>query len=202
MQKRQFNNGCHSPVPVPMLVPNPVVEAKVLIGDRDAEDTTDLSDAASDYGDIDTVPTANTILIENKTIIGGKNAILNDTKTEDDILTDENVHKENVEIEETPEDVKCEKKPEDVKFDKQPKNDTFVTTKPEDVKFEIKSEDVKFECKVDDDIISEDGSTDDKEMIEEKEAVFSRFLEEKLETKNDVLINNSRTSSKKSPKKC
>lgn len=44
-----------SPVPVPMLVPNPTSEAKVLIGDREAEDTTDLSDAGSDVEDTESV---------------------------------------------------------------------------------------------------------------------------------------------------
>ncbi|KAF5289894.1 hypothetical protein FQA39_LY14956 [Lamprigera yunnana] len=55
LQKRQFT-GNASPIPVPMLVPNPTVEAKVLIGDRDAEDTTDLSDAGSDYEDEKVTP--------------------------------------------------------------------------------------------------------------------------------------------------
>ncbi|KAK5646149.1 hypothetical protein RI129_004613 [Pyrocoelia pectoralis] len=54
LQKRQFT-GTASPVPVPMLVPNPTNEAKVLIGDREADDTTDLSDAGSEYGDADGV---------------------------------------------------------------------------------------------------------------------------------------------------
>ncbi|XP_031344890.1 uncharacterized protein LOC116171966 isoform X3 [Photinus pyralis] len=47
LQRRQFA-GSASPIPVPMLVPNPTVVAKVLIGDREADDTTDLSDAASE----------------------------------------------------------------------------------------------------------------------------------------------------------
>ncbi|CAG4950579.1 unnamed protein product [Parnassius apollo] len=38
-------------VPVPMLVPNSNTEYRALIGDRDAEDTTDLSDNASDAED-------------------------------------------------------------------------------------------------------------------------------------------------------
>lgn len=75
-----------------MLVPNPTSEAKVLIGDRDAEDTTDLSDAASDFGDTEIVPGINTILVESKTIIGGKNeqnSISDDSNTDDSELRQE-----------------------------------------------------------------------------------------------------------------
>ena len=35
-----------SPVPVPMLVPNPSEEFRALIGDRDAEEVSDLSDCS------------------------------------------------------------------------------------------------------------------------------------------------------------
>lgn len=74
MQKRKFG-GTASPVPVPMLVPNPTIEAKVLIGDRDAEDTTDLSDAGSDFGDVEVAQGRESILVESKTVIGGKNLL-------------------------------------------------------------------------------------------------------------------------------
>jgi hypothetical protein len=36
----------HSPIPVPMLVPNPSEEFKARIGDRDAEEVSDLSDCS------------------------------------------------------------------------------------------------------------------------------------------------------------
>lgn len=109
-----------------MLVPNPTVEAKVLIGDREADDTTDLSDAASDYGDLETVPSVNAVLVESKTIIGGKNVI--------DIIPDTNL----------------------------------------------------------DETISEDGSTDVRDLIVEKDEVMSKYLESgNVETMNDTLINNT-----------
>lgn len=38
------NNYHHHPVPVPMLVPNPCEVARPLIGDRDADETSELSD--------------------------------------------------------------------------------------------------------------------------------------------------------------
>nr|CAI5826659.1 unnamed protein product [Callosobruchus analis] len=75
LQKRQFQ-GTHSPVPVPMLVPNPTTEAKVLIGDKEVEETSDLSDVASDYGEAESVPGRTSLLIESKTVIGGKNVLL------------------------------------------------------------------------------------------------------------------------------
>ena len=36
----------HSPMPVPMLVPNPSEEFKARIGDRDVEEVSDLSDCS------------------------------------------------------------------------------------------------------------------------------------------------------------
>ncbi|KAF5291019.1 hypothetical protein FQR65_LT11472 [Abscondita terminalis] len=74
LQKRHFA-GTASPIPVPMLVPNPTTEAKVLIGDREAEDTSDLSDIGSDYGETEKAPRIESLLIDSKTIIGGKNII-------------------------------------------------------------------------------------------------------------------------------
>lgn len=38
------NNYHHHPVPVPMLVPNPCEVTRPLIGDRDADETSELSD--------------------------------------------------------------------------------------------------------------------------------------------------------------
>lgn len=76
MQRKKFA-GTSSPIPVPMLVPNPSTDAKVFIGDREADDTTDLSDAASDYDDdqseSESAPSLETILVKSKTVIGGKN---------------------------------------------------------------------------------------------------------------------------------
>lgn len=72
LQKRKYTSS-NSPVPVPMLVPNPTTEAKVFIGDREAENTSDLSDVASDYEEVEATPTMNAILVDSKTVIGGKN---------------------------------------------------------------------------------------------------------------------------------
>lgn len=77
LQKRKFTS-CNSPVPVPMLVPNPTTEAKVFIGDKEAENTSDLSDVASDYEEVEVAPTINSILVDSKTVIGGKNLVVFD----------------------------------------------------------------------------------------------------------------------------
>lgn len=87
LQKRR-NISSHSPVPVPMLVPNPINDAKVMIGNQTAEDTTDLSDAASDFGDMEMAPSVETLLIDSKTVIGGKNAI-EVIRTENEIISDD-----------------------------------------------------------------------------------------------------------------
>jgi hypothetical protein len=68
LQKRQFS-GTHSPIPVPMLVPNPLTSAKVLIGDKEVDETSDLSDAASDCADDIDSPTRN-LLIDSSIVIG------------------------------------------------------------------------------------------------------------------------------------
>lgn len=47
----------------------------MLIGDREAEDTSDLSDVASEYGETETAPAINSILVDSKTVIGGKNLL-------------------------------------------------------------------------------------------------------------------------------
>ncbi|GJQ67595.1 hypothetical protein Trydic_g8400 [Trypoxylus dichotomus] len=90
-QKRTLTNSS-SPVPVPMLVPNPITEAKVLIGDKEAEE---FSDRDSDYGDPEVVPDIKNILVNSKTIIGGKNPTLSIDETDNlfhstDILPAEN----------------------------------------------------------------------------------------------------------------
>ncbi|CAG9854521.1 unnamed protein product [Phyllotreta striolata] len=77
LQKRQFQGGTHSPVPVPMLVPNPTTEAKVLIGDKEVDETSDLSDVESEFGDTEIVPTRHSVLVDSKSIIGGKNILQN-----------------------------------------------------------------------------------------------------------------------------
>lgn len=59
-------------VPVPMLIPNSNTEYRALIGDRDAEDTTDLSEAGSETDDNPT--DIKQMLVNSKTIIGGKNS--------------------------------------------------------------------------------------------------------------------------------
>ncbi|KAK4879365.1 hypothetical protein RN001_007511 [Aquatica leii] len=74
LQKRHLT-GSSTSTPVPMLVPNPISEAKVLIGDREADDTSDLSDIGSDYEDTGKAIGIESLLVDSKTIIGGKNPI-------------------------------------------------------------------------------------------------------------------------------
>lgn len=50
---------------------------QVLIGDKEVDDTSDLSDIASDYGDPEPIPGRQSLLVESKTIIGGKNPLRN-----------------------------------------------------------------------------------------------------------------------------
>lgn len=47
----------------------------MLIGDKEVDETSDLSDIASDYGETEIVPRTQSILVESKTIIGGKNPL-------------------------------------------------------------------------------------------------------------------------------
>ncbi|KRT85760.1 hypothetical protein AMK59_2016 [Oryctes borbonicus] len=86
-QKRRLTNSS-SPVPVPMLVPNPITEAKVLIGDKEAEE---FSDRDSDYGDPEVVPDIKNILVNSKTIIGGKNPALAVDETDNGSHSSEDV---------------------------------------------------------------------------------------------------------------
>ncbi|XP_066246028.1 uncharacterized protein [Euwallacea similis] len=73
LQKRKFQ-GTNSPVPVPMLVPNPSDEAKVLIGDKPLDDTSDLSDVGSAYEECIQPNTTHSLLVQSKNIIGGGKA--------------------------------------------------------------------------------------------------------------------------------
>ncbi|XP_028167321.1 uncharacterized protein LOC114357751 isoform X1 [Ostrinia furnacalis] len=61
-------------VPVPMLVPNSNTEYRALIGDRDADDTTDLSDNASDQEEEPDEQYKSDIkkVLDSKHVIGGK----------------------------------------------------------------------------------------------------------------------------------
>ncbi|XP_050680452.1 uncharacterized protein LOC126976256 isoform X3 [Leptidea sinapis] len=60
-------------VPVPMLVPNSNTEYRVLIGDRDADDTTDLSDNGSETEDQDAEYKSDIKkVLDSKHVIGGK----------------------------------------------------------------------------------------------------------------------------------
>ncbi|KAL1497122.1 hypothetical protein ABEB36_008132 [Hypothenemus hampei] len=70
LQRRKFH-GSHSPVAVPMLVPNPSSEAKVLIGDQPLDDTSDLSDIGSDYEEAIQPTRLHTLMVQSKNIIGG-----------------------------------------------------------------------------------------------------------------------------------
>ncbi|XP_066151682.1 uncharacterized protein [Euwallacea fornicatus] len=73
LQKRKFQ-GTNSPVPVPMLVPNPSDDAKVLIGDKPLDDTSDLSDVGSAYEEYIQPNTTHSLLVQSKNIIGGGKA--------------------------------------------------------------------------------------------------------------------------------
>ncbi|CAH3970682.1 unnamed protein product [Pieris brassicae] len=69
-QKKKIKNI--QSVPVPMLVPNSNTEYRVLIGDRDADDTTDLSDNASDTEENETYQSDIKKVLESKHVIGSK----------------------------------------------------------------------------------------------------------------------------------
>lgn len=74
-------------VPVPMLVPNSNTEYRALIGDRDADDTTDLSDNASDSEDHSLEYKSDVKkVLESKHVIGGKPKV-DDLDFEPDSLT-------------------------------------------------------------------------------------------------------------------
>ncbi|XP_074031203.1 uncharacterized protein isoform X2 [Leptinotarsa decemlineata] len=90
LQKRQFQ-GTASPVPVPMLVPSPAIEAKVLIGDTEADETSDLSDVGSDFEETGKTPGTHGLLVEAKTIIGGKNPAVQNGGSESESSADSGV---------------------------------------------------------------------------------------------------------------
>ncbi|KAL3281084.1 hypothetical protein HHI36_004308 [Cryptolaemus montrouzieri] len=78
LQRKQFRPGSNSPVPVPMLVPDPTSEAKVLIGDQEIDDTSDLSDVLSDceeQTDRVSLMGVKNHLVDSRTAIGGKNPL-------------------------------------------------------------------------------------------------------------------------------
>ncbi|CAH0724498.1 unnamed protein product, partial [Brenthis ino] len=85
-QKKKIKNI--QSAPVPMLVPNSNTQYRALIGDRDAEDTTDLSDNASDDEEQD-VEFRSDIkkVLESKHVIGGKPKIDEALDFEPDSLT-------------------------------------------------------------------------------------------------------------------
>lgn len=86
LQRRQFSNS-NSPVPVPMLVPNSLMNAKVLIGDQEAAETSDLSDATSDCEDETSPPENVNFLIEpsetvsDKTLTIGQELLVSDEES-------------------------------------------------------------------------------------------------------------------------
>ncbi|CAG4989043.1 unnamed protein product [Colias eurytheme] len=70
-QKKKIKNI--QSVPVPMLVPNSNTEYRALIGDRDADDTTDLSDNASETEEQDIEYKSDIKkVLDSKHVIGGK----------------------------------------------------------------------------------------------------------------------------------
>ncbi|RZB39631.1 GPI-anchored adhesin-like protein PGA55 [Asbolus verrucosus] len=71
LKKRELHG---SPVPVPMLVPNPTTTAKVLIGDKEIDETSDLSDAISECDDMESVEVQN-YRIKTKMIIDSAETI-------------------------------------------------------------------------------------------------------------------------------
>ncbi|XP_062524506.1 uncharacterized protein LOC101745080 isoform X6 [Bombyx mori] len=86
-------------VPVPMLVPNSNAEYRALIGDRDADDTTDLSDYTSDAEDEPEFTSDIKRTLHSKHVIGGKLKLDETLDFEPDSLTiiDDEVFEEPVE---------------------------------------------------------------------------------------------------------
>ncbi|XP_048489502.1 uncharacterized protein LOC105386820 isoform X6 [Plutella xylostella] len=85
-QKKKIKT-LHS-VPVPMLVPNSNTDYKALIGDRDADDTTDLSDNASDADEDDSAYQSDIKrVLDSKHVIGGKSKVDEVDDFEPDSLT-------------------------------------------------------------------------------------------------------------------
>ncbi|XP_073958084.1 uncharacterized protein isoform X4 [Choristoneura fumiferana] len=74
-------------VPVPMLVPNSNAEFKAMIGDRDADDTTDLSDNASETEEEIDYKSDIKRVLDSKHVIGGAPMIDETLDFEPDSLT-------------------------------------------------------------------------------------------------------------------
>ncbi|XP_055702479.1 titin-like isoform X3 [Phlebotomus papatasi] len=85
-KKRKVKTETNSTA-IGMLVPSPTEEVKALIGDKNVDEVSDLSEAGSDAEE-DTQDRPATKLIESKTIIGGKNELisLEDTSSATDSL--------------------------------------------------------------------------------------------------------------------
>lgn len=74
-QKKKIKT-IHS-VPVPMLVPNPNSEYRAMIGDREADDTTDLSDNGSDAEEEQAEYKSDIqLVLDSKRVIGGKSSTI------------------------------------------------------------------------------------------------------------------------------
>ncbi|XP_069362988.1 uncharacterized protein M7BP isoform X1 [Maniola hyperantus] len=85
-QKKKIKNI--QSAPVPMLVPNSNTQYRALIGDRDADDTTDLSDNASDAEDQDIEYKSDVKkVLDSKHVIGGKPKVEEVLDFEPDSLT-------------------------------------------------------------------------------------------------------------------
>lgn len=91
-----------------MLIPNSNTEYRALIGDRDAEDTTDLSEAGSETDDTPT--DIKQMLVNSKTIIGGKNPELVLTLIDQDIIEKSAETEATIEDEKSPDVTVIEKK--------------------------------------------------------------------------------------------
>lgn len=88
-------------VPVPMLIPNSNTEYRALIGDRDADDTTDLSDIGSETEEISS--DIKHVLINSKTIIGGKNpdiisAMIDQDDSPNDLVKDDDEENNKIDL--------------------------------------------------------------------------------------------------------
>ncbi|XP_045776160.1 uncharacterized protein LOC123874672 isoform X4 [Maniola jurtina] len=85
-QKKKIKNI--QSAPVPMLVPNSNTQYRALIGDRDADDTTDLSDNGSDAEDQDIEYKSDVKkVLDSKHVIGGKPKVEEVLDFEPDSLT-------------------------------------------------------------------------------------------------------------------
>lgn len=70
-----------------MLVPNPNADYRAMIGDRDADDTTDLSDNASDTEEQGEYKSDIKKVLDSKHVIGGKIKVDDESDYEPDSLT-------------------------------------------------------------------------------------------------------------------